>query len=166
MGRKLGMCPFLGGGAGFPSNTKSPGPRPTDVPSGILKLIHPAGWPQQTWTQNGGLCLFSGESWVPIWRNFCLGQDLPQCQVSFWSIQPFGHNTATLETGRQTGQDRIDRTGQRSDSIGRTVLQRVAKKAFRLSASRGLAPWSFDQGLYYMLALRACHNSPPKRTPF
>jgi len=39
-----GLCPFLLGGAGSPSNTKSPGPRPTSVPSGIL--IHPAVWPQ------------------------------------------------------------------------------------------------------------------------
>jgi len=32
-------------------------------------------------------------------------------------MQPFGHNTPTLQTGRQW-----------SDSIGRTVLQTVAKK--------------------------------------
>jgi len=35
---------FLLGGAGSPSNTTSPGPRPISVPSGIL--IHPAVWPQ------------------------------------------------------------------------------------------------------------------------
>ena len=57
------------------------------------------------------------------------GQDrgLPACQVSSGSVQPFGHNTPTL----QSGQDRTDRTQtsiQRSDSIGRTVLQMVAKK--------------------------------------
>jgi len=37
-------------GTGFPSNTMSPGPRPTSVPTyvpcGIL--IHPAFWPQYT----------------------------------------------------------------------------------------------------------------------
>jgi len=43
MGGKVGLCPFLGG-AGFPSNTLSPGPRPSSVPSGIF--IHPAVWPQ------------------------------------------------------------------------------------------------------------------------
>jgi len=37
--------PFWGGGAGYPSNTKSPGPRPTSIPSDIL--IHAAIWPQQ-----------------------------------------------------------------------------------------------------------------------
>jgi len=50
---------------------------------------------------------------------------LPPCQVSFWFIQPFGHNTPTLQTGQR------DRTGQRSDSIGRTVLQTVAQKPRR-----------------------------------
>jgi len=36
MNRKVGgLCPFLGG-AGSPSNTVWPGPRPTSVPSGIL----------------------------------------------------------------------------------------------------------------------------------
>jgi len=35
-------APF--GGAGSPSNTMLPEPRPTSLPSGIL--IHPAVWPQ------------------------------------------------------------------------------------------------------------------------
>jgi len=41
MGRKVGglLCPFSRRGAGSPSNTMTPGPRPTFVPSGIL--IHP-----------------------------------------------------------------------------------------------------------------------------
>jgi len=38
--------PLSTGGAESPSNTKSPGPRPSSVPSGIL--IHPAVWPQYT----------------------------------------------------------------------------------------------------------------------
>ena len=38
------------------------------------------------------------------------GRGLPACQVSSGSIQPFGHNTPTLQTDRQT--DRQDRTGQ------------------------------------------------------
>jgi len=45
MGQKLGGVSFLGA-AGSPSNTKSPGPRPTSTPSGIL--VHPAVWPQRT----------------------------------------------------------------------------------------------------------------------
>jgi len=39
--------PFSVMGAGSPSNTVSPGPRPTSVPSGIL--ISSAVWPQQKW---------------------------------------------------------------------------------------------------------------------
>jgi len=49
---------------------------------------------------------------------------IPPCQVSSWSIRPFGHNTPTSETDRQT--DRQDR--QRSDSIGESVSQTVAQK--------------------------------------
>jgi len=70
-GPKIGGFTPLGGGAGSPSNTMWPGPRPTSVPDGIL--IHPTVWPQYT-----------------------------------------------NVTDRQTGQ-----TGQRSDSIRRTVLQTV-----------------------------------------
>jgi len=47
-GRELGSI--------FPSNTKSPGPRPTSIPSGIV--IHPAVWPQWTLAENWGLCPF------------------------------------------------------------------------------------------------------------
>ena len=56
MGRKLGDCPlFWGGrrGAGSPSNTMSPGSRPTSILSGIL--IHPAVWSQYTWDDKWGL---------------------------------------------------------------------------------------------------------------
>jgi len=57
MSRKLdgGCALFWGRGAGSPSNTKSSGPRPTYIPSGIL--IHPAVWPQWTW---GGCAPFWG----------------------------------------------------------------------------------------------------------
>jgi len=43
-GRKVGGCDPFRGGAGSSSNTMSPWPRPTSVPSGIL--MHPAIWPQ------------------------------------------------------------------------------------------------------------------------
>jgi len=59
IGRKLGgSVPFLGGGAGCPCNTKSPGPMPISIPSGIL--IHPTIWPQQIWAENWRT--------VPVWR--------------------------------------------------------------------------------------------------
>ena len=49
-----------------------------------------------------------------------LGRGLPPYQVASWSIQPFGYTPSYRQT------DRTDR--QRSDSIGRTVLQTVAQK--------------------------------------
>ena len=50
--------PFFSGGDGSPSNTKTPGLRPTSTPSGIL--VHPAIWPQRTLAENWGLCPFRG----------------------------------------------------------------------------------------------------------
>jgi len=46
MGRKLGggLCLLMERWAGSPSNTKSPGLRPTSVPSGILMNL--TVWPQ------------------------------------------------------------------------------------------------------------------------
>jgi len=41
-----GRCAPFRGGAGSPSNTMSPGPRPTFIPEDIL--IHPTFWPQYT----------------------------------------------------------------------------------------------------------------------
>jgi len=44
-----GLCPFGGGGRGFPSNRMWPGSRPTCVPSFIL--IHLTVWPQYPTSQ-------------------------------------------------------------------------------------------------------------------
>ena len=61
MGRTVegAAVPLFWEGAGSPSNTMSPEPRPTYLPSGIL--IHPAVWPQHTWAENwGGYAPFLG----------------------------------------------------------------------------------------------------------
>jgi len=52
MGGKLvgGFAPFAERGAGSPSNTMSPGLRPSFLPSDVL--VQPDVWPQQTWTEN------------------------------------------------------------------------------------------------------------------
>jgi len=47
-----------------------------------------------------------GEELRPHLTQFVRGRGLPARQVSSWSNQPFGHNTPTLQTERQTGQDR------------------------------------------------------------
>jgi len=67
-----------------------------------------------------GLCPFRGGGLGPHLTQCGQGRGLPACQVSSWSVQLFGHNTPRLQT------DRTDR--QRTDSIGRTVLQTVAQK--------------------------------------
>ena len=126
---KMGLCPFGGGGAGSPSNTMWPGPRPTSVPSGTL--IRPAVSPQDMRRKLGGAVLFGRGELGPHLTQCGLGWGLLPCQVSFWSIQPFSRNTPTLQTDRQ---DRTNRTGQWSDSkgwticIGWTVLQMVHPK--------------------------------------
>ena len=58
-----------------------------------------------------------------------LGRGLPPYQVASWSIQPFGHNTPTSQTGERghTGRpDRHDR--QRFDSIGEPFYKRSLRK--------------------------------------
>ena len=95
-----GLCHFSHGGTGFPRLTMLPGPRPTFVPIGIL--IHPAIWPQWIWAENWGCAPFGGAG---SHITQC-GRCLPPCQVSSSSIQPFGHNTPTLQADRQTEHDR------------------------------------------------------------
>jgi len=122
-GRKLcGPSPFGVGGAATPSNTMSLGLRPTSLPSFIS--IYPAIWSQQIRAENwwGSVPLLGEAELSPRVTQCGWGQGLPACQVSSWSIQPFGHSTPTSQTDRQ-----------RSDSIGRTVLQTVAQKAIPLS---------------------------------
>ena len=61
-----------------------------------------------------------------------LGRGLPPYQVASWSIQPFCHNTPTLQD-RQAHRDTHRHTQkQLSDSIGLTVLQTVAQKVYGL----------------------------------
>jgi len=122
-GPKLGVCPPLfRGKTGFRSNTKSAGPWPTSIPSGIL--IHLAVWPQRTWAENWrGLCPFEGSCMGPHSKQ-CGPRPRPACQVRFY-LDP----SSRLATIHQRHRYRTDRqTGQRSDSIGRTVLQTVAQK--------------------------------------
>ena len=99
-----GYCaPFWGGGAGSPSNTMSPGLRPTSISSGIL--IHPAVWPQQPCAKNWGLFPFGGRGAGSPSERMWPGLR-PTSVPSFVLIHPFGHNTPTLQTG-QTDNDPI-----------------------------------------------------------
>ena len=106
-----GVCPqymdqkvrrgFLRGGeAGSPSNTMLPGLRSTSVSRGIL--IHPAVFGHKRHGLIiGGCAPFGRGALGPHITQCGRGQGLPPCQVSSWSIQPFGHNTPMSQT-RQT----------------------------------------------------------------
>jgi len=123
-GQKLGgLCsaPFWEGelDSPTPSDTKAPGLRPISVPNGIV--IHPAVWPQ--WTIVGCVHLGGGGAGSP--SNSVAGAEA-YLHYKF-HLDP-SNNTPTSETDRQTGQW--------SDSIGRTVLQTVAQKLFRLDVRK------------------------------
>jgi len=126
MGQKLGrgLRRLSEEGAGSPYNTKSPGQRPTSIPSGIL--IHPVIWPHHNryGRRLGGSAPFWGRgSWSS--SNTMWSVSRLTCMPSFILIHPTLWPLANV-TVRQTGQDRQ----RRSDSIGRTVLQAVAQKWF------------------------------------
>ena len=125
-GPKIGegaLPPFGEGRAWSASNTKSPGLRHSCIPSGIL-IMQPFGrnryGPKIAW----GLCPFGGAG-SP--SNTMWPGPRPTCVPSFILIRPTVWPQCTNVTDRtgQTGQT-TDR--QRSDSIGRTVLQTVAQK--------------------------------------
>jgi len=64
----------------------------------------------------GGCAPLGEGSWVPILTQCGQGRGLPACQVSSWSVQPFGHSARTSQTG------------QRTDSIGRTAVYKRSPK--------------------------------------
>jgi len=93
----LGLRPLFSGGGTFPSNTKSPEPRPTSIPSGIL--IYAAIWPQRIWPKIGA-CPPMGEGELgphltmwPMW---------PTCRPSFILIRQTVWPQYTNITDRQT----------------------------------------------------------------
>jgi len=113
-------------------NSLWPGPRPTSVLSGIL--IYPAVWRQRTWANiffgwEVGLChLFfggggAGSQFNTMWA---------WAESTFMSCFILIHATIH-QRYRQT--DRTDRTGQQSDSIGRTVFWATVCKTVHLMLS-------------------------------
>jgi len=102
-----GSTPFLGKGAGYPSNIKSPGPKSASIPSGIL--IHAAIWLQHIRAKNWGLCPpFGGGAGSP--SNTMWPGPRPTCVPSFILIRPtvWPHYTLHRYTeDRQTGQTTV-----------------------------------------------------------
>jgi len=116
-----GLRPLSGEGAGSPSNTKSPRPSPSSISSGIL--IHAAIWPQQIWAENWGLHPPFGGGGNGSPSNTMWPAPRPTCTPSFILIRPTVWPQCTNVTDRTDRQNR-----QRTNSIGRTVLQTVAQK--------------------------------------
>ena len=97
-GPKIGGCaPFSEEGAGCLSNTVAwaeaylhtkwhPNPSSRLAPTDIGRKL--------------GLCPFGGEL-GPHLTQCGKGRGLPACQVSSWSVQPFGYNAPTSQTARQ-----------------------------------------------------------------
>ena len=119
MDPKFAAVPFLDWGAGSPSNTMWPVPRPTSLPSGVLS--NPAIWPQQTWAKNWKGCApFGGR-----------GAGFPSNSVAraeaYLRAKFHLYPSKCLPTIHQRHrQDRTDT--QRSDRIGRTVSQMVTQR--------------------------------------
>jgi len=108
MNRKLGAVPLLGGAA-TPSNTTSPGPRPTSMPSGIL--VYPAAWPQRILVANWGLCRFRGTA--PNLRPQCrVGRGLPRTK---WHLDPCSR-LATVDVCQKLGAPLLSGEGAGSPS--------------------------------------------------
>jgi len=110
MGRKCrGSAPFWEGGAGSPSNTKSPGPRPTSIPSGILiHSIQLFGY-NRYGPKIGGLCPFGGGRFGSPSNTMSPGPR-PTCVSSFILIHPTvwpQYTNVTDRTDRQTGQTMV-----------------------------------------------------------
>jgi len=117
MGQEVGAAvpPFLRE-AGSPSNTMSPGPRPTSVPSGIL--IHQAVWPQETSAKNweSAVPLFGG--WVLIYTVW----PAPRPTSSFILIHPTVWPQYTnVRAYRHT--DSQDRTGNGPIAYGKPLYK-------------------------------------------
>ena len=123
MGRKLGLCPF--GDLG-PHVTVSPGPTSTSLSSGIL--THPAVWPQQTRTQNGG------GGGVPLLKGE-LGPHVTQCGLgrrlypsTEWYLDPCSRLATTRGTvppppwGRAEFPSNTMSPGPRSTSLPSDIL--------------------------------------------
>ena len=103
-GPKIGGCAPLWG-AGSPSNTVWPEPRPTSIPSGIL--VHPAISPQQIWAENWGCAPLGRGKLGPHLTQCGQSRGLPACSVLSWSIQPFDHSQRPKVTFQNIGPQNL-----------------------------------------------------------
>jgi len=130
MGRKLGDCvPFWG--AGSPSSTMWPGPRPTSIPSTRYHL-DPSS---RLATIDMGRKL--GGGCAPIWGGEAGSPSSTYLHVKC-HLDPSNRLATIHQRYRQREQTDRQAGRQRSDSIGRTVLQTIAPKSVGLTSSTPL----------------------------
>jgi len=100
MNRKLGAVPLLGGAA-TPSNTTSPGPRFTSVPSGILihPLLQPFGHNRHGPKIGCGMSPFSGGAGYPMDTKSPGPRPISPYQAELVHPAAFGHNGHWLKIG-------------------------------------------------------------------
>jgi len=141
MGRNFGgLRPLWGGRSGVPIQHKVAwAEAQLYIPS--YMLIHAAIWPQQIWAENWGLCPFgeggAGSPSKTMWPG-----PRPTCLPSFILIRPTVWPQYTNVTDRQTGQ--------RTDSIGRTVLETVAQPEVHIIKLRFYVPLDAKQVILEM----------------
>jgi len=135
-----GLRPFrVGGWVPITQSLLGWGIPPYQVPSWCIQMFgHNKDGPK-IWPKIGGSTPPFGEGQQgPYLTQSRLGWGLAPYQVTSWSMQPFGRNRYGPKIGgpnclatihQRHRQDRTDRQDrQRSDAIGRTVLQMVAQK--------------------------------------
>jgi len=91
-GQNVGVAavPFFVGAAGSPSNTMSPGPRPTSVPSGILDLFSHLATIHQYYRQDSGpepLLVTVAGKWLCVYIQCIDAVDWVSPKVIFWGNQ-------------------------------------------------------------------------------
>ena len=150
--------PLSGGGAG-PHPTQCDLGRDTSVPIGIL--INPAVWPNRRGPKIGGCAPSFWGGGAGSLSNTMWPEPRPTAMPSFILVHPTVWPQYSNVTDRQDRQTER----QRSDSIGRTVLQTVAQKWLTIATRDSIAAVALHsrhmQFLHvldrrYPLALRSC----------
>jgi len=130
-------------------------------------LIYPSVWRRQTWAENLGSSPFgrgagspSNSTWPGPWIT-----TIPSGTLS---IQPFGHNTPTLRTDRQTTVRCHRANSFRNGGPKTNISRRVTINQYRI-ATRG-ARRTFSSQLTYLTMwvmgkMRACGNAAQSSGP-
>jgi len=166
-GPKTAPCVPLLGGAATPSNTTSPRPRFTSVPSGIL--IHPAIWPQHICAENWGCAPLeeaAGSPFNTVWGTVASAEAY---RHGMFHLDPYSR-LATVGLHLSYRQDRTgqDRTGNGLIAYGEPFY----KRSPNIIAMYDVCYWTFlkllTQRVIAIVLLLQNYTSqePPKTSKF